>query len=245
MTSASVTDFTVRKDSSGIIEAFKKKSAEQTWGTVWKNGEDDCKDTQVTYRWGIEKHTCHTNNTLALCAWQAGHLCLGNLGLWYSKAPCRSCLRLLPCSGKDQSPVVKWHHSTPVNPWSHMETAAPATLWHGANSMVPVSLPVCHCPGAAWGIPQLVRLTKINSHFAFHLWLCVCSCVLSIPTHSHCFSLLLVVGGQVKDVKLWLKGVKRAIATPKAELMSNIQRKGGVRKEKEVVREWSRKKGWE
>lgn len=97
--------------------------------------------------------------------------------------------------------------------------------------------PMWQCPGAAWGIPHLVRLTKISSHFVFHLWLSVCSCVLSTPTNSHCyFSLLLVEGGKVKDVRLGLKRVKRAITTPKTELMSNIQRKG-------VVIEWSRKKG--
>lgn len=37
VTFASVTDFTVGKDSSDIIEVFKKKSDEQTWGMVWEN----------------------------------------------------------------------------------------------------------------------------------------------------------------------------------------------------------------
>lgn len=167
---------------------------------------------------GVERHICLTNNTLVLCAWQAEHLCLANFGLWYLEAPYWTCLRLLPCCGKDQSPVVKWIHTLLVwTPGSHEETAGPATLRHGASSVVPVSQPVCHCPRAAWEMLQLVRLTKINSNkFAFHLWLCVCSCVLSMLTHTHCyFSWLLVVGGWVQDVRLWLKGVKRAIATQK------------------------------
>lgn len=130
-------------------------------------------------------------------------------------------------------------HSACVNPWKSCgdKRSRQPPAW---SKLCGTCVPTCvSLPGAAWGIPQLVRLLKINSHFAFHPWLCGCSCVLSILTHSHCyFSLLLVVGGQVQNVRLWQKGLKRAIATPKTELMSNIQRKG-------VVRECSRKKGWE
>lgn len=67
MTSASVTDFTVSKDSSDITEGFKEKPDEQTWGTVWENSRRMARIIANMFKWltdGVEKYIYHTNNTL-------------------------------------------------------------------------------------------------------------------------------------------------------------------------------------
>lgn len=173
------------------LETRCGKTVEEWWGLL---------QTGSRNRWGVEKHRCYTNNTSVLCAWQAGHLCLGNISLWYSEASYRSWLRLLPCSGKDQSPVAEFTRCLCESLEAMWKQQIQPPFQHEQTPwcLCPTQ-PACHCPAAAGGIPQLLRLMKINSHFAFNPWLCVCSCVLSILTHSHCyFSLLLVVGARCR-----------------------------------------------
>lgn len=134
-----------------------------------------------------------------------------------------------------ETPALRWErskpgghvnsHSTCVNPWKpsgSSRSSQPPAWSKPCGACVPACVPLPRC---CLGDPPA---GEVNEN---QFTLCVASvalCLFQCPVYPDTLTLLFLFvacsGGQVQDVRLWIKGVKRTIATPKTELMSNMQR---------------------